>query len=106
MRSVFHRFVLYSTLYVAQNDVLHLNVGVVYFCTLRSTLTFIKGTLFDALFDIDQKLFLDRDNRIFLDYDPELFKLLLNQSRRWIESNNNDQLFELPKTSFYDRQRF
>ncbi|CAF3125076.1 unnamed protein product [Rotaria sp. Silwood2] len=92
--------------YLAQNDILYLNVGGVHFCTLRSTLTFIKNTIFDNLFDTDKKLLVDRDNRIFLDYDPELFKLMLNQLRQWIEVNDSDQLFELPKTSFNDRQRF
>ena len=92
--------------YLAKNDVLHLNVGGVHICTLRSTLTRIPGTIFHTLLATHEKLLLDRDGRIFLDYDPELFRLMLNQLREWSEVKSEEYCFEMPTTSSYDRQRF
>ena len=92
--------------YLAKNDVLHLNVGGVHICTLRSTLTRIPGTIFNTLLATHEKLLLDRDGRIFLDYDSELFRLMLNQLRERSEVKNEEYCFEMPTTSSYDRQRF
>jgi ABC-type transporter Mla subunit MlaD len=41
--------------YLAQNDVLHLNVGGEHFCTLRSTLTLIKGTILSIIYPPSMK---------------------------------------------------
>jgi hypothetical protein len=65
----------------ALNTVIKLNVGGRQFCTTRSTLTSVPGTMFEALLSGRHAVVRDGDGAIFLDRDPDIFESLLTYLR-------------------------
>jgi len=65
------------------NDVIYLNVGGALVATLRSTLTYVKGSMLAARFSgrWDDSLEKDRDGNFFIDQPIELFKPMIDQLR-------------------------
>lgn len=65
----------------ASNSVIKLNVGGRHFCTTRSTLTSMPGTMFEALLSGRHAVIRDNDGAIFLDRDPDIFEHVLTYLR-------------------------
>ncbi|KAL0035277.1 hypothetical protein WJX79_009892 [Trebouxia sp. C0005] len=72
-----------TTVQVADNDIVDMNVGETIVSTKRSTLTQAKGSSLAARFSGRWKQSLDRDaqGRVCLDFDPYCFQIILTYLR-------------------------
>ena len=84
------------------SDKIHLNVGGTEMYALRETLTQIKGSRLEALFNgrWEDKLLYDEKGRVFLDLDASYFKIIMEHLHLMnsnCDSNNQENYSDWPK---------
>jgi hypothetical protein len=69
-----------------EDKIISLNVGGQVMCSSRSTLTKVKGSLLELMFDPDHSVPPSKliDGAYFIDEDPEVFRAILTWLRRGV----------------------